>query len=84
MTPSKERRKPNGRRIEGQNLVAKVAQEVRGKVLAQAFIIVKSAGFQLNVVKLDGVPRKPVLHSDLKETVNVDVVDGTVKKSWTS
>jgi len=82
MTPNRDRRKPNGKRIEGLGLAAKIAQEVNGMMLAEAFVAVRSAGFQLNVTKLDGVPRKAALNSDVLDIVNVDVIDGIVKRGW--
>jgi hypothetical protein len=74
-------RKANGRRVEGHSLAIRIAQEVLGLMLAHAYVMTKSAGFQLNINKLDGVPRMAALNSD-KEVVNVDVVDGFIKKSW--
>ncbi len=74
-------RKANGRRSEGRGLAVRIAREVTGMMLAQAFVVTKAAGFQLNINKLDGLTRKAWI-SELLETVNVDVVDGFVRKSW--
>jgi hypothetical protein len=73
-------RKANGRRLEGQGLVARVAQEVNGMMLAQAFVVTKGAGFRLRINKYDGVPGSGYVPDG--EVVNVDVVGGFVKKSW--
>jgi hypothetical protein len=81
MKQGNDHRKANGRRLEGFGLATKVAQELRGMVLAQAFVITKSAGFQLNVNKLDGVPCNAHVRPDIG-SVNVDVVGGIVSKSW--
>jgi hypothetical protein len=78
-----ERRRSNGRRLEGRGLVAQVARDVVGMVLAQAFIVVRSAGFKLQVNKNDGVPRMGMV-ADAGPKVIVDVVGGYVRKSWAS
>ena len=80
MNENKKHRRPNGKRLDGNALAARVAQEVRGMMLAQAFVIVRGAGFQLKINKLDGVPRQVAV--GVAEIVNVDVVDGFVKNSW--
>lgn len=81
MGSKNDRRKANGRRVEGRGLAVRIAQEVTGMMLAQAYVVTKAAGFQLNINKLDGVPRKAWM-SDTLETVNVDVIDGFIRKSW--
>lgn len=83
MDSKKTYRKANGRRVEGQGLAIRVAMEVKGLMLAHAYVLTKSAGMQLNVSKLDGLPRN-CIGSDNKDTVNVEVVDGFVRKSWVS
>ena len=50
-----ERRRRNGSRLEGRALAARIANEINGKMLAQAFVIVRSAGFKLLINKADGV-----------------------------
>ena len=72
-------RSAKGRRLDGSALAARVAQELNGMLLAQAFIVAKSAGFRLRVNKLDGVPRETYVFDD---TVHVDVIGGFVRKSW--
>lgn len=76
-----EYRRRNGSRLEGRGLVARVAQEVNGMMLSQAFITVRSAGFRLQINKFDGVPRAASSYDD-GERVMVDVVSGFVRKSW--
>ena len=63
--------------------MARIAREVMGMALSHAFMVIKSAGYHLNINKLDGVPYQSCVVSD-KETINVDVVSGIIKKSWTS
>ena len=76
-----ERRRQNGGRLEGRALAIRVAQEVNGMMLAQAYVVAKSAGFPLSINKHDGVPRSsPPLDAGTK--VMVDVVGGFVSKSW--
>lgn len=74
-------RKANGRRVEGNDLTIRVAQHVNGMLLAQAFVVVRSAGMQLKVNKLDGVACSSSVRSD-RDIVYVDVVSGIVRKSW--
>ncbi len=76
-----EHRRKSGGRFEGRALVAAVAREVNGMMLAQAFITTKSAGFKLQINKSDGVPRVGQSLGD-GEKVIVDVVSGFVRKSW--
>ena len=76
-----EYRRRNGGRLEGTALAVRVAQEVNGMMLAQAFVTVKSAGFKLLINKNDGVPRAGGTQEDGAK-VMVDVVSGFVRKSW--
>lgn len=76
-----ERRRRNGSRLEGRALAMRVAQEVNGMMLAQAFVVTKSAGFQLLINKHDGVPVRGRVCEDGTK-VMVDVVSGFVDKSW--
>lgn len=75
-------RKANGRRVEGLGLAIRVAQEVKGLLLAHAFVIAKSAGYKFRVNKMDGVRVGPEKGDETKETITVDVVNGVVTKSW--
>ena len=59
----------------------KVSHDVLGMMLAQAYMFVKSSGFNLHINKFDGVSRQT---SSNLGTIHVDVVDGYVKKSWTT
>lgn len=74
-------RRSNGRRVEGFGLAAKVAHEITGMMLAQAFVVARSAGLELCVNKLDGIPH-PHVNRSVADQVVVDVVGGFVKKSW--
>ncbi len=76
-----ERRRPNGSRLEGRALAARVAQEVNGMMLAQAFVTARSAGFPLRINKTDGVPRQGFV-DEPGTKVMVDVIGGFVRKSW--
>lgn len=51
-------------------------------MLAQAFIIVRSAGLKIRVTKLDGVVRKGYIDDVDDRRVNVEVVGGYVKRAW--
>jgi hypothetical protein len=76
-------RRTNGSRLEGNALAARVAQEVNGMMLAQAFVVARSAGFKLKINKHDGVPRL-ASHDEARrdDRVLVDIVGGFVRKSW--
>lgn len=78
-----ERRRSNGSRLEGRALAMQVAKETNGKVLAQAYIMAKSAGLKLRINKWDGVPKQGQVPDD-DPTVLVDVVGGIVQKAWTA
>jgi len=84
MASQKDYRKANGRRVEGYGLAVRIAQEVKGMMLAQAFVVVKSAGFKLSIDKHDGVPRKIGRSEDMTTTIHVDVIDGYVRSSRAS
>lgn len=81
MSNKKDYRRDNGRKLEGHGLAARIAKEVTGMALSQAYVVTKSAGYQININKFDGVPHRSCMRTD-KETINVDVVAGIVKKSW--
>ncbi len=83
MSNKKDYRRDNGRKLEGHGLAARIAKEVTGMALSQAYVVITSAGYHLNINKFDGVPHKSGRFSE-KETINVDVVAGMVKKSWCS
>ena len=76
-----EHRKANGQRYKGDGLAAKVASEIAGMMLAQAYVVVKNAGYRLKVTKLDGVPHSARVSDDMP-VINVEVNSGFVKKSW--
>ncbi len=76
-----ERRRRNGSRLEGRALAMRVAQEVNGMMLAQAFVVARSAGFPMLINKHDGVPVQGRAPAD-GPRVMVDVVSGFVRKSW--
>ena len=75
-------RKANGRKVEGAGLGIRIAQELNGKLLSHAFVVARSAGFKLRVNKLDDVVCWRTAQRNDDEVVNVDVIDGTVRKSW--
>lgn len=76
-----QRRSARGKRLDGRGLAIQVAKEVEGMMLAQAFVVVRSAGLELQINKHDGVPRlMPCGKRD--DRVMVDVVSGFIKKSW--
>lgn len=75
------RRRANGNRLEGRALAMRVAQEVNGMMLSQAYVTVRSAGFRLQVNKLDGIPRLGQVPGT-GDKVIVDVVQGFVSRSW--
>lgn len=78
-----DHRNSNGSRLEGFALVAKIAQQVIGMGLAQAYATTKSAGFHLRINKIDGVTREGYARDD-RDKVMVNVVRGTVTKGWAS
>lgn len=81
MDSKKIYRKAKGQRVEGLALAIRVAQEVKGLLLAHAFVVAKSAGYKFRVNKMDGVKVGPA-GGELAEVIAVDVVDGVVRKSW--
>lgn len=61
------------------SLAYKVSTQIKGKILAAAFVDVRREGLLLRVATIDGKP----VQFPLQETcINVDVVDGFVKRSW--
>jgi len=74
----KNYRSAKGRQLDGRALAVRISQEVIGMMLAHAYMLVKSAGLHLRINKFDGVPRP----AGSDDAVNVDVVDGYIKKSW--
>ena len=86
MNGHEDARCPSGKRLEGKGLAIRIAQGIKGMVLAQAYIVVKSAGFAMRVTRLDGVPRSGFSVSNdadiSKELVSVDVLDGVVRSAW--
>lgn len=82
MTQRQEYRRPNGKRLEGAGLGHRLASEVRGMVLAQAFVAVRAAGCDLRVSKLDGAPRLGYPADARRDRINVAVVGGIVQQAW--
>lgn len=74
-------RKANGKRIEGEALSRKIASDVRGMMLAMAYMKVKGAELKLRIHSLDGQVSQPTKDKD-NSRVNVEVVEGFVKKAW--
>jgi len=82
MNLGKDYRKASGRRVEGVGLAIRIAQEVKGKLLAHAFVLVRSAGCQLRISKLEGVSQHKAFMRDGIDVIAVEVANGLVKKSW--
>ena len=70
------RRLAVGRRGDALRLAIRVAQNIKGRQLAHAFVIVRSAGYRLRVNKIDGVLLE-TLGGD--KDISVDVINGVVK-----
>ncbi len=73
-------RRSNGKRLEGKGLAIRMSQEIKGMMLAQAFIMLKSAGFILSVHKLDDEVISK--HAAIDNAIIVDVTNGVVKVAW--
>jgi hypothetical protein len=80
MNSQTDYRKSNGSRLEGHGLAIRIAQEMTGMTLAQAYVVARSAGFALRINKFDGVPHPSQL-KDERQALLVDVVAGIVRKS---
>lgn len=78
---STQYRRGNGKKLEGNALAYKIAQDISGMMLAMAFMKVKGAGFRLHVHKLDGQVAPPVREQDMTR-LNVEVSEGLVRKAW--
>lgn len=76
-----DRRRANGSSLDGRALTNRVALEVKGMPLAQAFATVRAAGYQLLIAKHDGVPR-PSEVDHLDDRIVVNVVQGLITDSW--
>ena len=63
-----------------ENLARKMASQVLGNLLAQAFIILRREGLSIRVATIDGKPVQAALKDH--RIVNVDVVDGFVRRAW--
>lgn len=66
---------------DGRGLAEQVAREVKGMMLAEAFVTAKALGLPIRVNKSDGVPRQGYAE-DTRVKVLVDVVHGFVTKAW--
>lgn len=73
----------NRRRLEGHDLAINVVHEIKGLLLAHAFTVVRSAGFCLRINKLDGLTHSLIEVKD-GNTINVNVSNGIIQKSWCS
>jgi hypothetical protein len=58
----------------------KVAKQVRGTMLAAAFVAIRREGLTIRVASIDDKPVQPSLSEP--NVVNVDVVNGFVRRSW--
>jgi hypothetical protein len=74
-------RRNNGRRLGQAGLADRIAQEINGMMLAQAFVIARAGDCRLIVNKLDGVPHRPSWSGRGSSTIYVDVILGIVRKS---
>lgn len=74
-------RRSNGKKLEGNALAYKIAQDISGMMLAMAYMKVKGAGFHLKVHKLDGQVGSPNNEQDMTR-LNVEVTEGLVRKAW--
>jgi hypothetical protein len=74
-------RRQNGKKLEGDALARKIAQDISGMMLYMAFMKVKMAGLKLRVHKLDGQISHPVKEQDMTR-LNVEVTDGVIRKAW--
>lgn len=74
-------RRNNGKRLKGNALAYKIAQDISGMILAMAYMRVKGAGFHLHVHKLNGQVGSTVKEQDMTR-LNVEVTEGLVRKAW--
>ncbi len=58
-------------------LARRLSENIRGKLLAQAFVVLRRDGLITRVASIDG---KPVQQANLDN----NVVNGFVKRSWTN
>ena len=75
-------RHKNGRRLGQAGLANAIAQDVTGMMLAQAFVTIRRMGCRLVINRLDGVPHRTTPLSKNVQVIYVDVVGGSVRKSW--
>jgi hypothetical protein len=75
------RRHADGSSLDGRALTKRVAHEVKGMPLAQAFVTARAAGYQLLIAKHDGVPRDAEVDR-CDDRIVVNVVQGLVADSW--
>lgn len=74
-------RKKNGKKLEGEGLAKAIASEMKGMILAGAFVKAKSAGLKFRVMCYNGQEASPSVDND-KFRLNVDVMNGIVAKAW--
>lgn len=81
MMKLKQYRKKNGKKLEGEGLAKVLASEMKGMVLAGAYVKAKSAGLKFRVMRYNGQDTPPTLDKDALR-LNVDVSNGIVAKAW--
>jgi hypothetical protein len=78
----KEYRKRNGKRLEGAGLATRMLEEIKGTMLAMAFVKLRSQGFALRISKMDGVPTPDPKEKNITTRINVEVDNGYIRKAW--
>lgn len=65
-------------------LIHRVSKQAKGLELAHAFVIVRREGFKLRVATIDKKVVVAITERDVidENRINVDVIDGAVKRSW--
>lgn len=63
-------------------LVHRMSNEIKGKMLAHAFKMLKSEGLVLRIAELDGEKLTFVNNEKDPRRINVQIVDGRVQRCW--
>lgn len=77
----KQYRKKNGKKLEGEGLAKAIASEMKGMILAWAFVKAKSAGLRFRVMRYNGQDTPSTPDKDAMR-LNVDVSNGLVANAW--
>jgi len=59
-----------------------VIDDIKGTMLAMAFVKVRSAGYRLRVAKMDGISAAEPTEKKDDLRINVNVINGLVKAAW--